>query len=237
MSDDRLGARLREAARDFNLPPETPRERIWERIEAARASRRRAAPGRAAPGPAAPGRSSGHGGRWRQPPRPLFWAAGIAAALAVGIGIGRRSAEHSTAERPGAPALAGAEGVGGAAYRLAALDHLGESEAFLIRFRASLRAEAALRSEPDERRPSSTARQLLATNRLLLDSPAAADPKTRLLLQDLELVLAEIAQLAPRPRAGELELITTGMERSGVLTRLRTAVPAGPGIPIREGAL
>jgi hypothetical protein len=105
---------------------------------------------------------------------------------------------------------------------LAAAEHLGQSEAFLTLFRASVRPGR------DERLASATARELLATNRLLLDSPAVQDRKTRLLLEDLELVLAEIAQLAPEPRARDLKLIQEGLERDGMLPRLRTAVPAGP---------
>ena len=49
----------------------------------------------------------------------------------------------------------------------------------------------------------------------------------RLLLEDLELVLAEIAQLTPEAPAGDRELIREGIERGGVLSRLRTVVPAG----------
>jgi len=56
---------------------------------------------------------------------------------------------------------------------------------------------------------------------------SAADARTRLLLQDLELVLAEIAQLSPQPKSRDLQLITEGLEQGGVLSRLRTAVPAG----------
>jgi hypothetical protein len=107
------------------------------------------------------------------------------------------------------------------AYRLATTEHLSQSEAFLTLFRASLGANG------DEKLASATARQLLASNRLLMDSPAASDARTRLLLQDLELVLAEIAQLSPQPRSRDLELITQGLEQGGVLSRLRTAVPAG----------
>ena len=47
------------------------------------------------------------------------------------------------------------------------------------------------------------------------------------MLEDLELVLAEIAQLSPQATAGDRELIREGMERGGVLSRLRTVVPAG----------
>jgi hypothetical protein len=53
------------------------------------------------------------------------------------------------------------------------------------------------------------------------------DPPTRLLLEDLELVLAEIAQLSPSSRAEDLELIRDGIEQGGMMPRLRTAVPAG----------
>jgi hypothetical protein len=111
--------------------------------------------------------------------------------------------------------------VSSTAYRLATTEHLSQSEAFLTLFKA------AVRGQGDERLASATARQLLATNRLLLDSPAASDTRTRLLLQDLELVLAEIAQLSPQPRSRDLELITEGLEQGGVMSRLRTAVPAG----------
>jgi hypothetical protein len=84
-----------------------------------------------------------------------------------------------------------------------------------------------VRTGRQEQLASATARELLTTNRLLLDSPAAEDRKTRLLLEDLELVLAEIAQLTPEANPGDRELIREGMERGGMLSRLRTAVPAG----------
>jgi hypothetical protein len=116
------------------------------------------------------------------------------------------------------------------AYQLATTEHLSQSEAFLTLFRASLRVNGG-----NEQLAAATARQLLATNRLLLDSPAAKDGKTRLLLQDLELVLAEIAQLSPQSRSRDLDLITQGLERGGVMSRLRTAVPSGPSTT--QGAL
>jgi hypothetical protein len=109
------------------------------------------------------------------------------------------------------------------------VEHLGQAEAFLTLFRASVR------SGGDEQLASATARQLLANNRLLLDSPAGQDRKTRLLLEDLELVLAEISQLSSEPRSGDLQMIREGIERGGVLSRLRTVVPAGA--TSRQGAL
>ena len=108
-----------------------------------------------------------------------------------------------------------------AAYHLVTTEHLSQSEAFLTLFRASVRRGG------NEQLASATARQLLATNRLLLDSPASSNARTKLLLQDLELVLAEIAQLAPQPRSRDLLLISEGLEQGDMLSRLRTAVPSG----------
>jgi hypothetical protein len=207
MMEDRLDERIREAAQGYNPPPETPREEMWARIAQARRARAAAQP--TGPAPAAEPRVIPLR-RWR-------WAglaAAAAAILAVGVGIGRRSVgtEGPAWENPSTRT---------AAYHLAAQEHLGQSEAFLTLFRASLRQDG------DHRLAAASARQLLSANRLLLDSPAAVDPATRLLLEDLELVLAEIAQLSPASRAEDLELVRDGIERGDVMPRLRTAVPAG----------
>lgn len=212
--DDRLDDLLRDAARDYNEPPDTPREEMWERIVAERRQREKSRG-------ILPFRRF-HGFR---PGRAVRAGAGIAALLAIGIGLGRLSMERpgstpAPAPTP-APVAAAAPRVSSPAYHLATTEHLSQSETFLTLFKASVRGQG------NERLASATARQLLATNRLLLDSPAASDTRTRLLLQDLELVLAEIAQLSPQPRSRDLQLITEGMEQGGVLSRLRTAVPAG----------
>jgi hypothetical protein len=218
MMDDRFDDLLRDSAREYNDPPETPREELWQRIVAAREGEK-AAPKEKTEKLVLPFRRL----RGIRPNRPLTWAAGIAAVLALGIGLGRMSVHQpaTVAITAPAPASAGATRVSGVAYRVATTEHLSQSEAFLTLFRASVRDKG------NERLASATARQLLATNRLLLDSPAADDARTRLLLQELELVLAEIAQLSPQPRSRDLELIKEGLEQGGVLSRLRTAVPAG----------
>jgi hypothetical protein len=219
MLDDRSDDLLRDAAQDYNDPPETPRKEMWERIVAMREAEK--------------SEKSESGIRPFRPPRhfrPLAWAAGIAAVLALGIGLGRLSID--TAPPVAAPdpvATATSPRVNTAAYHVATTEHLSQSEAFLTLFRASVRQGG------NEELASATARQLLATNRLLLDSPAANDGKTRLLLQDLELVLAEIAQLSPQPRGRDLDLIREGLERGGVMSRLRTVVPSGPSTT--QGAL
>jgi hypothetical protein len=227
--DDRFDDLLRDAAREYNEPPETPREAMWQRIMADREGRAEGPEDRSGADPSVlPFRP----GILRRV-RPFSIAAGIAAVLALGIGLGRLSAPPAKVQPAPSAAMATTQPetrANNTAYQLATTEYLSQSEAFLTLFRASLRQNA-----DNERIPAATARQLLATNRLLLDSPAAEDSKTRLLLQDLELVLAQIAQLSPQSRSRDLDLITEGLERAAVMTRLRTAVPSGPGTT--QGAL
>ncbi len=215
--DEQLDPELARLASDYREPPETPREPMWQRIELARRSRRTPSP-------------------WRRYSAPI----GIAALIALGVGIGRWSAPHVPPPLPAGPRIAtGPKSPGGTgassgpsniAYRVAATQYLGQSEAFLTLFRASVE-----RGQSDAL-ASATARQLLATNRLLLDSPAGDDPRMHALLEDLELVLAQIAQLSPSHGSDELHYITDDMARGAVLTRIRTAVPAGPAT-LSQGAL
>ena len=203
LSDEPLEPSLLAAAREYHRPPEPPREAIWRAIQAERRAERATRPA---------------------PRRWLPWAAAAAALLAVGVGIGRLTQPAPTGT--GAPVAnwgpsAASPRVNEAAYRLTTIEHLGQSEAFLTLFRTSLRTGG------QERLASATARQLLATNRLLLDSPAATDRRTRVLLEDLELVLAEIAQLAADAQPDDRALIRDAMDRGGMLSRLRTEVPAG----------
>lgn len=190
MDDEPLDDALLAAARQYHQPPEAPREAMWRAIEAARRTDRARVPA---------------------PRRWIPWAIAAAAVLGTGIGIGRLSAPGRVPDRTGtAPvAVSAAPRANETAYRLATLDHLAQSEAFLTLFRASLRAGTRERLAP------ATARQLLATNRLLLDSPAADDRKTRVLLEDLELVLAEIAQLSPRRRGATASWYARGSTRTG----------------------
>jgi hypothetical protein len=218
MLDDGFEDRLKDAASDYNAPPETPTEAMWAAIQA-----RRAAEGKGAEENAAEAAES------RDPRvlpfrrfRPFHLAAGIAAVLALGFALGRLSERDAPAPAPATVAVETPGRSGDAAYRVATTEHLSQSETFLTLFRASVRGGGG-----NGQLASATARQLLATNRLLMDSPAASDGRTRALLQDLELVLAEIAQLSPQPRSRDLDLIEEGLDEGGVLSRLRTAVPSG----------
>jgi hypothetical protein len=268
MTDDRFEDFLKDVAQRYNAPPPTPRDQIWERIEAARRSEREA-------------RTIVHPARLRR--TWAVWVGAVAAALLIGIGIGRWSesspgapptrdvavndqpstvAPEAAPDAPGplpstidplagaapderrapaaratarpprlavrAPGLdpsgerdAPAPAATGAAYRVAAIRHLGQAEALLTSFRAESRAGRL------DAQVSAWADDLLSTTRLLLDSPAAADPRMRRLLDDLELVLAQIAQLPAQREERELELIGRSVEERNMLTRLRTVVPSG----------
>jgi len=210
MTDDRFEERLREAAQDYHRPPTTPREELWQRIAAARAERRRRVMGL----------------------RPAFrWGVGIAAVLALGVALGRWSVGGG--ESSGSPAAAaGSDQAPTLAYRVAAAQYLTRTEALLTGFRAEARSPSVPAAQF-----STQARDLLATTRLILDSPAGTDARLKGLLEDLELVLAQIAQLPSSGGREDVQSINQGLDQRSVLLRLRTANPAGPG-PVRtQGAL
>jgi hypothetical protein len=116
-------------------------------------------------------------------------------------------------------------------FAVAAERHLAQSEAFLTLFRASVREGKDATLAP------ATARELLVNNRLLMDSPAANDPKISHLLDDIELVLAQIAQLPAEGREADVQIITDGLDAGGVLTRIRSEVTSGPVAAVPQGAL
>ena len=211
MNDDERDAMIRRLAHDSLQPPPAPREEIWRRIEM---ERKGGTTDRRTDGPAVTKLPV----RWARVLVPLA----LAATLALAFGLGRMTANAPSRQVAEAPGRQAAE-PSMTAHRLVAAEYLGRTEAFLTDFRA-----VASTGQPDET-ASREARRLLGTARLLLDSPAAEDVRLRMLLEDLELVLAEIAQLQ-RERREDLDLITDGLDQRGTLGRLRAAVPAG-GMP------
>lgn len=210
---------LSEAARrHWNPPPETPRDEIWAGVREAREARR------ASPGP--------RGLRGALRPRP--WWIGIAAALAIGVALGRIS-ERPTAGPQGSvvadagdvPGISAESGLPSRAeslpYRAAAGRLLDRSETFLTMVRAGVGTDESLTEVREWARP------LLTRTRLLLGSPAAEDPQLKALLDDLEIVLTQIAQLREGDTE-ELGWIDEGMDQRRLLFRLRAATAAdGPG--------
>lgn len=207
MTDDELDPALREQLRGYRTPPSPPRDAMWARIQAARADE----PRRIGPIPLRPGRR-----------HLLPWLLAAAAVGVVAFGLGRMTANPAAAV-----AAHAAPDKTSLAAQLAAGEHLGRVEVFLTTFRAAARnGQAGTISAAD-------ARRLLSTTRLFLDSPGGQDPRLRPLLEDLELVLAEITQL-PGSTPEDVNLITDGLDRRGTLSRLRSAVPAGPS-PVSQG--
>ncbi len=212
------------ARRHWNPPPETPREEIWAGIRATREARVRTAPEAEA--------DSATELRRRLRPKP--WWIGVAAALAIGVALGRLSdrpapgpGEARVADAGEVPAVVPDSELGSDAaslpYRAAAGQLLDRSETFLTMVRAGGATDESVAEVREWARP------LLTRTRLLLGSPAAEDPQLKALLDDLEIVLTQIAQL----REGdpeELEWIDEGMDRRRLLFRLRAASAAdGPG--------
>ena len=209
--DPKFETWLKDQAQSYHAAPPTPREEMWARIEAERA--RRSA------------RRVIELGPW------LRWTLAAAALLVLGVGIGRWTARQETGVVGGTPVATSDTAGRDLLYRVAATQYLSRTEAFLTGFRADLRAGRA------DARFTGQARDLLTTTRLLLDSPAADDPRSRALLEDLELVLVQISQLATGRDTHDADLITQGMDQRNLLPKLRSAIPAGP-VPMRaEGVL
>jgi hypothetical protein len=214
MTEDRFDKLMRDAAETFRRPPEPPLDEMWAEIEAR--SGFRATPSIESVTPITSARR-----RFRVP----SWAV-AAATLMIGIGIGRGSTSvgHvSTAKEP----IVITDQVAAAPlidtsldrpYELEASQYLGQTAALLT----SLGAEA--KSGRTGQQFTTRASDLLARTRLLMDSPAANEPAMRDLLEDLELVLAQVVRLRANGSSTDLDIINRALEQRDVIPRLRTAV-------------
>ena len=239
MKDDQLDRMIDEAARDYHEPPAADLDAIWARVEAAHFG---ATPmhGATAAVRSASSRAIAPRGlpRWW---RPLV---GIAATLVIGVAIGRMTVPRA-AEGPAAPAAvvdvgtvidgrtpsSAGTAVGGPVRPAATLsDPLQRvTYAYVARTTLLLDSLAVSTSLRGDARLAADAKQLLGTTRLLLDSPAATDPRMRALLEDLELVLAQVASLRSAPRAEDLTFIADAMTERDVVPRLRTVAASYSG--------
>lgn len=100
-------------------------------------------------------------------------------------------------------------------YRVASERHLARAEA-LISVVTTAPRDAMLDSLT-----SRWAREMLGNTRLLLDSPAGADPVRHRLLEDLETLLVQLVQRSGTP-VDERDLIDRTLQRTQLLTRLRS---------------
>ena len=200
MTDERLNELLDDARRTWPEPPEPDYEAMWGRIDREAFTEIR-------------------GERTRTPSWRMF-SFGLAATLVIGVGLGRLSMNQA-ATPAGAPAVVEATTESATpasnAYDKVASELLGRTVVLLT----SLPAEA--RNSSGERF-SNQATELLTSTRLLLDSPAASDPRFKDLLEDLELVLAQIAMLQSGRTRQEIDLITDALEERDVVPRIQSAV-------------
>ncbi len=242
MRDDGKGRRpengfeemLTELRDGYNPPPETPREEMWADIQA----RIGAGGSEAEEGDrhviSMRGRRSSTRERrssiWTRAGKPVGWAA-AAAVLVLGLGIGRMTAPSAGPVGPGssvASEVPWEPGEGTDLLKVAAADHLSDTESLLTLVRADARSG---RLDPAV---GSWARGLLTQTRLLMDAQGTGDPAMQTLLKDLELVLVQIVGAANAPAEdtsrvqSELILALDGLEQNEVLTRIQAVVPAGP---------
>ena len=149
---------------------------------------------------------------------PLTRIAQMAAVLLLGVVIGRFALPGET---PVAPMTIATASPADSAkipepYQATTSQYLGQTAALLV----------GLPSDGSHADGANIGRamDLLSTTRMLLDSPAASDPRLRTLLEDLELVLAQVVRLQAGQSGDELDFIRQALEQRDVMPRLRTAV-------------
>ena len=204
-----LPKELRKAAQSYNEPPElspSDLDGMWTAIEG------EAFVGHGQDTPPATRRTS----RFRSMATRLV---ALAATLVLGVAIGRMSARPPATGSDPVRQVAATDSLKvPEPYQSTTSRYLGQTAALLATLPMEVRA-----GRTDERFVG-RAQDLLLTTRLLLDSPAAADPRIRTLLDDLELVLAQIVRLQTDQGSEELDLIRQALDSRDVLPRLRTAV-------------
>lgn len=204
MDDDQFDEVIRDLPRSFNVPPSSPApfDEMWSVIEDAHFNAPQVKPAS----------------------RPSFlstpWLAAATLLVGIGIGVMIPRVKSAAPAEPIVQATATADTSAVAdAYRDQTNQYLGQAAALLI----SLPAKDA--SKHTDSTFANKAADLLVTTRLLIDSPAASqDVKLRSLLEDLELVLVQIARLRGERSRGDLDLIHQAVEQGDVLSRLNSAV-------------
>jgi hypothetical protein len=200
-----LDALLSDAARTYRVPPEPPLDAIWSQVESLAFVTAPARQGRFA---------------WRT------LGLAMAASLVIGVAVGRVSARGGNV--PPVAAVAASKPVvmspvsqaktAAEPYQRATEEFLGSTALLLAALPRTGSGDRTSTLLPEQ------AAQLLTTTRLLLDSPVGANPRMKALLQDLELVLAQVARLQPRRESAELTMISQTLEDRDLVPRIRSAV-------------
>ncbi len=207
MTEDRFDKIIDSAADHYNVPPVNPPfDQMWTAIESEAFGPRFEAQ-------IAPARRSLANNPWLR----------MAAVLVLGVAIGRFTTMSQTPE-PEVPSTAAATPAPGseASYQLSAERYLGNAVtlvAGLPRQLQSGRIDSAYVEKASES---------LANLRLLMDSPAASNPRLRALLEDLELVLVQVVQMPSEGSRTDARLIRQAMQERDVMPRLVDAVAETP---------
>jgi hypothetical protein len=158
--------------------------------------------------------------------RMTAWAGiGIAATLMLGIGIGRWTSRQQSQQVAAVPPAVSApvdSNTSVSHTRATAIEHLSDAEVFLTSVRADL---ASGRSDADR---TGRSRELLVRTRILLGNPNTA-PEVRRLLEDLELLLAEISALPAARSSMDQKLLNESMREGNVIPRIRATLPPQAG--------
>jgi hypothetical protein len=151
--------------------------------------------------------------------RTLFVASAAAATLVLGVAIGRWT---SPAPRVAAPVASAAMDSSSARVhaRAITLEHLSDAEVFLTTVRYEL--DSGL---PDPER-AARSRELLVRTRVLLGASQPRSPEVARLLEDLELLLAEIAALPSSGSSLDRQLLDESIRDGNVIPRIRATLPA-----------
>lgn len=196
--DEHLARMIREAGAEYRPVPEPRTEQMWRAIEA----------------------------RAFVPRARLTWGLplALAAVLALGLGVGFWAGRRAI---PAAAAASLPDTAGNARFaRMGATPFVGVASNYLQQMTGLLIAVAGdLRTGQVPAGTIVNARELLSTTRLLLDS-GVEDPRFRDLLEDLELVLAQVVHLRDATPAMDAALIAQALDQRDVLPRLTSYLNA-----------
>lgn len=209
MSEDRLDDIINTAVDTYNVPPVNPPfDAMWTAIES-----------EAFAPEIVPSVSEGPGRRVSLVNNP--WLR-MAAVLVLGVAIGRYTMQKPLAVAPVETTVVAKAPDLEASYQLSAERYLGQAVTLVAGLPKQLqtgRIDSAYVSRASES---------LTQLRLLMDSPAASNPRLRALLEDLELVLVQVVLMPRDGSANEAKLIRQAMQERDVMPRLVDAVAETP---------
>ncbi len=216
-----LGREMIENARGYRVPGSIPRNKMWTAIAAELPDRVATESG--------PRRGSSLRRPWI---RSVSWLAAASVALAVGIGIGRQTAGVPTTVPTSAELSRFNEGAVSRAENSSVRVDSRRAAARQVRALEPLLSMVASDARTGRFDPSvgPWAERMLVRTRVLQDG-ASDDLTLKELLDDLELVLIQIAGLGEiREGRGqdELRLIVHGLAQNNMMARLRAMTALGP---------